>query len=68
MSDSTQAILCIDGLELGLYRHGADVVVYINSGGCCIFRKVVELLPELAAESDPARRLAMLRHATAQTH
>ena len=68
MSDSTQAILRIDGLELGLYRHGADVVVYVNQGGVCIFRKVVELLPGLAAESDPARRLAMLRDATALAH
>ncbi len=36
--------------EVGSYAKGSDVVVYVNQGGVCIFRRVVRLRPELSGK------------------
>lgn len=63
MSDEQrQAVVKMDGFELGVYRQGSEVVVYLNQGGVCLLRERVALLPELAGGGDISvetlRRLA----------
>ena len=61
MSKDTQAMVKLDELELGLYRRGSEVVVYVNQGGVCIFRKNVGLIPELADGDGKVVSLETLR-------
>jgi hypothetical protein len=61
MTKDTQAVVKLDELELGLYRRGDEVVVYVNQGGVCIFRKNVGLVAELAGEAGKVVSLETLR-------
>ena len=61
MSSDTQAMVKLDELELGLYRRGGEVVVYVNQGGVCIFRESVGLVPELADGDGKVVSLETLR-------
>ena len=52
MSDEQrQAVIKMDGFELGVYRQGSEVVVHLNQGGVCLLPERISLLPELAGES-----------------
>ena len=61
MSSDTQVMVKLDELELGLYRRGGEVVVYVNQGGVCLFRENIELVPELAGEDGKVVSLETLR-------
>ena len=42
MSSNTDARVMMDELEVGLYRHGDEIIVYVNQGSVCIFRERIE--------------------------
>ena len=61
MSNDSQAMVKLDELELGLYRRGGEVVIYVHQRGVCIFRETVGLVPELAGGDGKVVSLATLR-------
>ena len=61
MDSDTKAIVKLDELELGLYRRGNEICVYLNQGQVCIFRQIVELVPELGGVEGKVVNLETLR-------